>query len=88
MLIQNVLCSNPYCSHVHPVDAFQLARQASRWACPVCGTISDYAQQQAAQPDISSNAKQFWTMVGVAATIAGLFVFAHIVDQTFERLTA
>jgi len=88
MFTQMVLCSNPHCAHVHGVHAIQLAQQASRWACPVCGTISDYAQTEAAQPDISPNAKQFWTLVGVAATIAGLFAFAHIVDQTVERLTA
>lgn len=88
MFTQMVLCSNPHCAHVHGVDAIQLAQQASRWACPVCGTISDYAQEQAAQPGISEGAKTFWGVVSGVAIITGLFVAAQIVDHTIEQLTA
>jgi hypothetical protein len=88
MYIQNIQCSNPYCSHAHGVDAMKLALQASRWACPLCGTITDYAQQQAAQPGASMDAKQFWTIVGIGATVVGLIVAAQIVDQSLGRLTA
>ncbi len=88
MYIQNIQCSNCHCSHVHGVDALQLARQASRWACPICGVVTDYAQQQASRPDASVDAKQFWTFVGVGATIVGLIMFAQIADHTLDRLTA
>lgn len=86
MYIQNLQCANRCCPQIHGVDAFQLARQASRWACPACGVITDYAEQQITQPNTSPDSKQFWTVVGIGATVVGLIMAAQIADRALQRM--
>jgi len=79
-----IQCSN--CSHVHTVDALQLAQQASRWACPICGVVTDYAQYELAQPGLSPEAKDFWTAVFFAGLFVGLVMAADRLSRTLDRL--
>lgn len=79
-----VQCSG--CSHVHGVNALQLAQQASRWACPICGVVTDYAQHQLAQPGLSSDAKDFWSAVFFAGLFVGLVMAADRLSQKLSRV--
>lgn len=76
------------CQRHYFADAFQLANGISRWACPFCGQVSDFAANQMSQPGISEGAQTFWGVVSGIAIIAGLFVAAHMADRTIEQLTA
>jgi hypothetical protein len=72
------------CSHCptkYHVDLVQLARQASRWACPVCAGITDFAEHQIEQPTVSSEAKQIWAAIGVAALFVGVIMFADRLQE-------
>jgi len=58
----------------------QLAFDASRWACPICGEVTDYAAQQVAKAT-SPDAKEFWNAVGAVAVVAGLLILVDRMSQ-------
>jgi len=59
-------------------------RGASRWACPVCGQITDFAEHQIQQPTTSLEAKQAWGAIGVAAFFVGLIMFGNRISDWLE----
>lgn len=63
------------CPNRYHVDLAQLARQASRWACPVCGVITDFAERQVQKPTTSPQDKQAWAALGGFALFIGLLMF-------------
>jgi PHP family Zn ribbon phosphoesterase len=73
-MYQLAQCS--HCPTKYQVDLAQLARQASRWACPVCGVITDFAERQIQKPATSPQDKQAWAALGIAALFVGLLMFA------------
>jgi hypothetical protein len=74
-------------SHYH-VDLNEVARGISRWACPFCGQVTDFADAQLAKPNITPEASSFWAMVSALGIVAGLFVAANLADRALNRLTA
>ena len=67
-------CSN--CSHPVSVTALQIAMYGVRWACPLCGQVIDFSQKQLAQPGLSPQAKDFWSLVTAAAFFIGIMKLA------------
>jgi hypothetical protein len=73
-------CQN--CNHnLRTVSLQEIAIYGSRWACPVCGYVMDYAAQQVSRPGLSPEAKQAWTTVGVAAFAMGLLMLFDHLDR-------
>lgn len=66
-------CSN--CPTRYHIDLAQLARQASRSACPVCGVITDFAERQIQKPTTLPQDKQAWAALGGLALFVGLLMF-------------
>jgi hypothetical protein len=66
-----------HCTHQYHIDVMKLAQQASRWACPVCAGITDFAEAQIQQPSTSLEDKQIWAVIGVTALIVGVAMFAN-----------
>ena len=64
-----------------PVTAEQILTYGSRWACPLCGHILDYANEQLAKPDISADGIKFWGLVGAGAFLVGLAMLLERVDR-------
>ena len=79
-MYQIAQCSHCPCQYKVEVDLAQLARKASRWACPVCGGITDFAEYQIQQPNVSPEAKQLWAAVGIGAFLVGLWMFFDGLD--------
>ena len=59
----------------------QIARGLSRFACPICAGITDFAERQIQKPTTSPEAKEVWAAVGVTALIVGLVIFADRASQ-------
>lgn len=72
---QHVQCSNGYCRHTYFVKTSDLVRAASRAACPVCHTVTQYAEVQANKPEISQESQNTWNAIAAVATTIGAFIF-------------
>jgi hypothetical protein len=84
----NQLAQCSCCPTMYYVDLAQIARGLSRFACPVCGEVADYAEEQQADPTISQATRNAWGAIGAVAVVAGLFMFAHLADRVLDELTA
>lgn len=62
------------CQQQYTVDALQIARGISRWACPFCDAVTEFAQRQVQSPNTSQQDKQFWSTLGAGALFFGLIV--------------
>jgi hypothetical protein len=78
---RHVQCTNGNCGYALSVTPERLALTASRFACPLCHTITQFAEVQAQQPGISQEAKDFWGGVAKGAVAVGVFLF---VKQVIE----
>ena len=67
-------CSYGDCRQVYYVKVEDLARFASRVACPLCERVTQFAEVQAQQPGLSQEAKDFWGLVGKGALVFGVAV--------------
>ena len=72
-MLQHAQCS--HCDHKYYVDLNQLALAASRYACPVCYGVTEFARHQAERPEQSQSAREIWQLIGVGATVVGLIMF-------------
>gem|GEM_PF-5032759 len=78
-MYQLAQCS--HCPTKYHVDLAQLARQASRSACPVCGFITDYAERQIQKPTTSPQDRQAWAALGGLALFIGLLMFVDRISE-------
>ena len=62
-------------------NAQALIKKASRLECSWCGYVEDIAAYELSKPGLSPDARQFWTLVGVAAVFVGLFKLAEYVER-------
>jgi len=65
-----------HCKNHATVTASQILMYGVRWACPVCGQVIDFSQKQLAQPGLSQQARDFWTVVGLGAFFIGIIKLA------------
>ena len=72
-------CAN--CPTRYYIDLDQLARGISRKACPVCGVITDFADEQQANPYASQGTKDLWAAVGTGFVLLGLYVAYKTIDK-------
>ena len=79
-------CSS--CPTVYFIDLDQIARGLSSFACPTCGALSDFADRQQVDPNLSQGTKDMWAVIGTVSVVAGLFIFAKLADHVYEQLTA
>jgi len=75
-----------HCPAKYHVDLAQLARQASQWACPVCGFVTDFAERQIQKPTTSRETKEAWAAVGIAAFFIGLLMFGDRISDWLENV--
>jgi len=71
-IYQRAQCSYGDCRQVYYVKVEDLARFASRVACPLCDRVTQFAEVQAQQPGISHEAKDFWGWVAQVALGVGI----------------
>lgn len=80
-MYQHVQCGNGSCRQTYFVKVSDLARAASRAACPLCHAVTQFAEMQAQQSGLSKQAKDFWGAVGVGALTVGIIM---AVDKAFQ----
>ena len=82
----NHLAQCPSCPTIYYVDVVQIARGLSRFACPVCGNLADFADQQQVDPSTPQVTKEVWAIIGAVSVVAGLLIFARLADHVFDHL--
>jgi predicted RNA-binding Zn-ribbon protein involved in translation (DUF1610 family) len=84
----NQLAQCSSCPTVYYVDVEQIARGLSRFACPVCGNLTDFTDKQRSDPNASQGTKDVWAIISAIGVVAGLVVFAHVADRVIDQMTA